>query len=134
MTFRFLWRSCSSSRTLAVSIAVDEFLMPTGANIEAGVDVPLSAGLLDAESGVEVRDIDVGLGFDAGTSDDPVSLEVAVSFFPFFFRFLDPGAFFSECVKPSSASFWVLAVNRSLSEDLVGRIGMIFSGSNDSLH
>lgn len=90
-TFRLLLRSCSSSRTLAVSIAVDEFLMPMGACTVAGVDVPLSAALLD--SGVEVRDIDVAPGFDAETSDGPVSFEIAFSSL-FFFRFLEPGIFF----------------------------------------
>lgn len=134
MTFRLLLRSCSSPRTLAVSIAVEEFLMPLEATNVAVVGALLSERLVDAESGVEVPDIDAVLGFDADTSDDPVSLVVAVSLFPFFFRFLDPGAFFSECVKPSSDNFWALVASCSLSEGFVGRMGMIFSGSYDSLH
>lgn len=94
-TLRRLFRSCSSSRTLAVNIAVPAFLIPLGTGAVSGVDVPLSTALLEAGSGLDVRGIDVGLGFDAVRSDGAVSLELVASL-PFFFRFLVPGAFFRE--------------------------------------
>ena len=52
----------------------------------------------------------------------------------FFFRFLEPGAFLREWVRPDSDSLCDRARRLCLSESLVGRIGMTLSSVYDSLH
>ena len=134
-TLRRFLRSCSSSRTLAVNIAVAAFLIPFGTGAVIGVDVPLSIALLGTSCGVDVRDAGFGSGFEAGRSEeDSTSLDAVTSSFPFFFRFLEPGAFLSECVRFCSAKFWARAISRSLSTSLTGRMGMTFSVLYGSLH
>lgn len=44
-----------------------------------------------------------------------------------FFRFFEPGAFLSECVRPCSASFCARAIRRSFSTSFVVRMGMTLS-------
>lgn len=84
-SFRRLLFSCCSARTLAVREAVPACLMPP-----LGVDVPLAGVEPFAE-------------FDScGTSDGSLALfGASVEALAFFFLFFpEPGAFFSEWVRP----------------------------------
>lgn len=86
--FRRFFFSFSSSRTRAVSIAVEAFLIPFP-ELGVGVDVLLRLlGLACEVVGWDSRAGSVSAAAGAGSS------------LAFFLRFLEPGAFFNECVKP----------------------------------
>lgn len=113
--FLLLFFSFSSSSTRAVSFAVAACLIPFGAP-GVGVDVLL-------------RLVPVLCSFCArGASSAGSPLP------GFFFRFLEPGAFLREWVRPDSDSLCDRARRLCLSESLVGRIGMTLSSVYDSLH
>lgn len=113
--FRRFFFSFSSSRTRAVSIAVAAFLIPFP-ELGVGVDVLLRL---------------VGLACDAvGWNSRAVSDSTAAgaeSPLACFLRFLEPGAFFNECVRPWSASLCARPSNRCLSSSFCGRIVMTLS-------
>lgn len=119
INLRRFFFSFSSSRTRAVNIAVDAFLIPFGAD-GVGVDVLLRLGA-------------DGVSFVTVVFDEASPLEVLVSEtaaespLALFLRFFDPGAFFNECVRPWSASRWDLAISFCLSSTFVGRMGMTLS-------
>lgn len=106
---RFVLSFCSAN-TRAVSEEVAAFLIP----------------LFCAWSGTGVED-------DLGASRSGASLVVSVGSV-FFLRFLGPGSFFKECVRPCSASFCPRAMSLCLSSSFVVRIEMMFSSVYDSLH
>lgn len=99
--FRFLFFSFSSFKTRAVSEAVAEFLIPLAAPFDFDADMAVAAA--------------VPLG---------ASVELSVACF---LRFLEPGAFLRECVRPCSASLAPRAIRRSLSASFVGRMVMMLS-------
>lgn len=101
--FRRFFFSFSSSSTRAVNVAVAAFLIPDE---------------LLADVFVLLADEEAAGSFSAETDDSP---------FACFFRFFEPGAFFSECVRPCSASFWPRSISRCLSASLVGRMTMTLS-------
>ncbi|KAL2807870.1 glucosidase II beta subunit-like protein-domain-containing protein [Aspergillus granulosus] len=111
--------SFSSSKTRAVSMAVAAFLIPLGAD-GVGVDVLLRLGAATDRSLESV-------GLEESPFEALVSDVAAVSPVPFFLRFLEPGAFFSECVRPCSASRVERAMSFCLSSSFVGRIVMTLS-------
>ncbi|KAL4865961.1 hypothetical protein BDV12DRAFT_187774 [Aspergillus spectabilis] len=111
INFRRFFFSFSSSRTRAVNIAVAAFLIPFDAE-SVGVDVLLRL-VEDASLGSVV--------FEGTPLEALVSGITAGSLLPFFLRFLEPGAFFSE---------WV---SLCLSSSFVGRIGMTFSSVENLL-
>jgi len=118
--FRRLFRWFSSSRTRAVSIAVAAFLIPVGVAVR----------LMDVDWGVEERGISDGVGVEEDCLEtSPVSSDAEGSVLPpFFFRFLlEPEDFLSEWVKPRSLRLCIRDIRRSLSDSLVGNIGMMFS-------
>lgn len=92
-SFRRFFFSFSSSRTLAVSIAVAAFLIPFGAD-GVGVDVLLRLGADESLGSVL---------FDESPSASLASEVVVESPLPLFLRFFEPGAFLSEWVRPCSA-------------------------------
>lgn len=108
---RFFFSSCSCN-TRDVSDAVEAFLILWPEDAGVGVDVLLRLLLADTEPAVSA----VLLGASAVFS-------VAACFL----RFLDPGTFLRECVKPCSASLWPRAIRRCLSSSLGARIGMMLS-------
>ncbi|KAL2857817.1 glucosidase II beta subunit-like protein-domain-containing protein [Aspergillus pseudoustus] len=116
--------SFSSSKTRAVSIAVAAFLIPLGAEA-VGVDVLLRL------AAAEERSLDT-VDFEKSPLDALVLAVAVASPVPFFLRFLEPGAFFSECVRPCSASRVDLARSFCLSSSFVGRIVMTLSSALDS--
>lgn len=126
--FRRLFLSFSSSRTRAVSTAVEEFLIPVDAP-GVGVDV-----LLLLEAPLCSSDLDGTAGLDSPGVASCSAAGVAASPLAFFLRFFEPGAFFKEWLRPCSASFWPRAISRCLSASFCGRIGMTFSSAYDSLH
>lgn len=99
--FRFLFFSFSSFKTRAVSEAVAEFLIPLAAPFDFDADVAVA--------------VVVPLG---------ASVEFSVACF---LRFLEPGAFLRECVRPCSASLAPRAIRRSLSASFVGRMVIMLS-------
>lgn len=125
--FLFFLRSFSSSRTRAVSIAVEAFLIPLfddAAVFGVGVDVLLRVVAVVADSDccwcARLLAVDAlpMTGSASCAAESPVA---------FFLRFLDPGAFLSEWVKPWSASFWPRAIRRCLSAPWGGRMAIMLS-------
>lgn len=108
---RFFFSSCSCS-TRDVSVAVDAFLILFPEAPGVGVDVLLRLLLAGTELAVST----VLLGASA-----------VFSTAAFFLRFLDPGAFLREWVKPCSASLWPRAIKRCLSSSLNAKMGMMLS-------
>lgn len=98
--FLFFLRSFSSSRTRAVSIAVAAFLIPLfddAVVFGVGVDVLLRAAVVVAGSGcwwcarlLAVEALPM-MGSGSCAMESPVA---------FFLRFLEPGAFLREWVRP----------------------------------
>jgi protein kinase C substrate 80K-H len=125
-SLRRFFFSFSSSKTRAVSKAVAAFLIPLGAE-GVGVDVLLRLAVADGKTLDDVCFEESPLGI-------LVSEVAAASFVPFFFRFLEPGAFFNEWVRPCSASRVDLAMSFCLSSSFVGSIGMTLSSVQGSLH
>ena len=112
-------------------MAVAAFLIPDA----AGVEVLLSVLLLHPDTGVAVRDggpeAAAATGGGAFLSSTcallPSSSPFALA--PFFFRFLEPGAFLRECVSPRSESCCNRRLSLSFSSSFTGKIGMTLSDS-----
>lgn len=104
---RLFFSSCSSLTRAAIFAAEAFLMLPPGVGVEvllrslaAAADLGASALLLGA------------------------STELSVACF---LRFFEPGAFFSEWVRPCSASFWPRAIRRCFSSSFVGKIEMTLS-------